>query len=126
MCDLHQTDSSWPFPNIRYLDYGTKHHHLFEHNKRLWKYCIADGRKRSVHMTVNFIKKLKLISYGQADCKNLTVRSTGVKMCQKKDKQITKFLRLVRGVGVTDPGQPDLKKYVLVLYDFSKLGNKNT
>jgi len=32
-------------PLDRYLDYGPKHHWLFEHNKRLWKYCMAGGWK---------------------------------------------------------------------------------
>ena len=47
----------WYFTNIRYLDYGPKHHWLFEHNKRLWKYCMAGGWKKSVHWTVKFIKQ---------------------------------------------------------------------
>ena len=47
----------WYFTNIRYLDYGPQHHWLFEHNKRLWKYCIAGGWKKSVHRTVKFKKE---------------------------------------------------------------------
>ena len=43
------------FPDIRYLDYGTKHHWLFEHNKRLWKYCFAGGWNKSVLGSVKFV-----------------------------------------------------------------------
>ena len=27
----------------RYLEYGKKHQWLFNHNKKLWTHCLADG-----------------------------------------------------------------------------------